>query len=218
MKIGKIIEGFKYFESQESDENVVLLLRRHWLVLAEPLMLGGMIIIVIIAMGIGVNLSSVPLLGNSVKPFVQVMLSFLVLLTISGAYLGWLVRYLNLVILTDEHLVEIKQLGIFHRKVSQLDLDTIEDATASVKGALATIMHIGTVFVQTAGELPNFEFRGLEDPYAIQQKIMETKEIYMKVSTNFKPSPGEPKPVYPISNPNESSTQPSNVEKNPPPV
>lgn len=83
-------------------------------------------------------------------------------------------------ILTNEHLVEIEQSAIFSRKVSELDLDSIEDASAIQQGFIQTMLHFGKVLVQTAGELPNFNFAGLPFPYEISQKIMEIKEAYMK--------------------------------------
>jgi uncharacterized protein with PhoU and TrkA domain len=76
--------------------------------------------------------------------------------------------------------VEIHQQGIFNRQVSELDLESIEDVTASVRGVFQTMLKYGTVFVQTAGELPNFNLTGIGNPNLIQQAIMEAKEKLIK--------------------------------------
>lgn len=180
MKVGRIIPNFKYFESQEDDEQVVFVIRRHPLFLGVPFLFGGLLLLVelIIAVFGGPYVAEM-FVGMGEAIFISIM-CLAVLFTGLYMFISWLIRYLNIIILTTEHLVEIEQPAIFSRKVSELDLDCVEDATASQGGFLATMFHFGDVLIQTAGELPNFHFTGIENPNGVQQKIMETKENYMK--------------------------------------
>jgi hypothetical protein len=211
MKTGKIIPNFKYFESQEDDENVIFVIRRHPLFLSVPFFFGGLLLLVelLISVFAGPYVRDMfSGLGEAI--FISIMCLFL-LFTVLYIFLSWLTRYLNIIILTSEHLVEIEQPVIFSRKVSELDLDCVEDATASQKGFFATMFHYGDVLIQTASELPNFNFNGVEDPNGVQQKIMETKENYMK-QTRASAAPAAPVQASPT---NESNNQ-NGFDSNPP--
>jgi uncharacterized membrane protein YdbT with pleckstrin-like domain len=180
MRSIKIIPNHKYFDSQEADEKIVFIVRHHWTILVVPFIVGAVILGLtgLITLIIG-SFENISLSATGETIFICVI-SLIFLFTILYIFISWLIRYLNIIILTGEHLVEIHQLAIFSRKVSELDLDCIEDASSSQKGLIQTLFHFGNVLVQTAGELPSFNLCGIEDPNGIQQKIMETKETYMK--------------------------------------
>ena len=64
----------------------------------------------------------------------------------------------NRLILTDRNITQILQYGLFNRKVSQLNMNNVEDVTAVQHGFLATIFNYGTLKIETAGEQVNFHF------------------------------------------------------------
>lgn len=213
MKSGKIIPNFKYFESQENDEEVIFVIRRHALFLSVPFFFGGLLLLIelLIAVFAGPYVRDMfSGLGEAI--FISIMSLFL-LFTVLYMFLSWLIRYLNIIILTSEHLVEIEQPAIFSRKVSELDLDCVEDATAAQKGFVATMFHFGDVLIQTAGELPNFNFTGIEDPNGVQQKIMEAKENYMKQTRGVPAAPVAPLQTPPANTNNGSDNY---TDPNPP--
>jgi hypothetical protein len=180
MKSIDILPDYKYFDSQEADEKIEFIIRKHWTQLIVPFIIGAIILILTVIIAIIINgFENINLTGTGETIF-SCVISIIILYTSLYVFMSWLIRYLNIVILTGEHLVEIQQLAVFSRKVSELDLDCIEDATSSQKGFIPTIFHFGDVLIQTAGELPNFNLNGLSDPNGVQQKIMEVKESYMK--------------------------------------
>lgn len=182
MKSGKIIPNYKYFESQEADESVIFVIRRHWIFLATPFFLGGLLLLLELGFALlGGSYVAENFPGITEAIFICVICLAL-LFTSLYVFMSWLIRYLSIIILTTEHLVEIEQTAVFSRKVSELDLDCVEDASSNQKGFMATMFHFGDVLIQTAGELPNFHFTGIEDPNGVQQKIMEAKESCMKQS------------------------------------
>lgn len=179
MKSDKVIDGYKYFESQQPDEKVEIIVRRHWTYLVVPFIVGIIIIMltaIVFSLIISINSEFI---SGSGELIMSCIISLIVLFTILYIFLSWLIRYLNVIILTNEHLVEIEQSAIFSRKVSELDLDCIEDASAFQKGFFQTMLRFGEVLVQTAGELPNFDFKGVPFPYEVSQKVMEVKENFM---------------------------------------
>lgn len=212
MKTGRIIPNYKYFESQEADESVIFVIRRHWLFLVTPFLLGGLLLILEI---LGVVFGG-PYVANNFPGITQAIFicifSLAILFTTLFVFMNWLIRYLSIIILTTEHLVEIEQSAVFSRKVSELDLDCVEDATSDQKGFWATMFHFGDVLIQTAGELPNFHFLNVEDPSGVQQKIMEAKEVFMKsrlVVENTSVPPVTPPTVSNVD-PNQNLNEPPN--------
>jgi hypothetical protein len=178
MSTVNIIPGYKYFESQENDEQVLLVIRRHWFVTSSPFVFGAFVLLFLLVLNTltGIYFPD----GQAIAAVIKLVINLGYLFTILFVFSAWLVLYLNLIILTTEHLVEIHQRGLFNREISELDLGSIQDATATQKGVLQTMFKFGTVFVQTAGELPNFNLTGIGNPNLIQQKIMEAKELAMK--------------------------------------
>ncbi len=64
----------------------------------------------------------------------------------------------NRIIVTDRNVTQVLQYGLFSRKVSQLNINNVEDVTALQKGILPTFFNYGTLKIETAGEQVNFHF------------------------------------------------------------
>jgi membrane protein YdbS with pleckstrin-like domain len=101
-------------------------------------------------------------------------ITILVLLLISVL---WIWRR-NKVVITDQHIVDIDQLGLFTRVVSTLRLEEIQDISASVKGPLQTILQYGSIVIQTAGERENFVFNYVPKPYELEHYILSIRKKY----------------------------------------
>jgi hypothetical protein len=84
----------------------------------------------------------------------------------------------NKVVITDQHIVDIDQLGLFNRVVSTLRLEEIQDISASVKGPLQTILQYGSIVIQTAGERENFVFNYVPKPYELEHYILSIRKKY----------------------------------------
>lgn len=104
------------------------------------------------------------------------LLGFAVMVTLVFLFIGviWIWRR-NKMIITDQHIVDIDQLGLFTRKVSTLRLEEIQDVSVKVSGPMQTIFQYGTINIQTAGERRNFEFDYIANPYELEQYILEIR-------------------------------------------
>jgi len=171
----KLINNFRYFESQEKDEKVVLITRKHWLMLIYPFILGTFVSFLLIYF-VRLSVSSGELTFGTIDPNARVSFELIVVLfVILVAFGSWIVRYLNVLILTNKHIVDVSQKAFFVRTVSTLALSEIEDVVIDKSGILATVLDYGNIKIQTAGELPNFELKSIADPETVQRKIMEEK-------------------------------------------
>ncbi|OHB10806.1 MAG: hypothetical protein A3G05_01590 [Candidatus Zambryskibacteria bacterium RIFCSPLOWO2_12_FULL_45_14] len=158
------------FEGQEVGEKVIMLLRRHKLVVLLSLSgfaLAGLVPIVALTVFssyiISLNLLSVTLFVASL------WYSFLWL-----AIFHFLTIYtLNTVIITDRRIIDRDQHGFFNQKISELHADRIQDVTAHTKGILETVFHFGDIVVQTAGSERQFVFHKIPEPEKVKSAIMQ---------------------------------------------
>jgi uncharacterized membrane protein YdbT with pleckstrin-like domain len=89
---------------------------------------------------------------------------------------GFVDYYLDVYILTDKRIVDIRQNGFFKREIAELNLHQVQDVNAEVNGIFPTILHYGNVLIQTAAEKNNFLFGCVPHPYGISKKIIDLHE------------------------------------------
>jgi len=142
----------------QPNEQVVLLLRRHWMHLYPRLVLEVLIAVAPILVVLGISVDGVA--GD-------------VLLVVSGGWLlFWGVRaYFTLYrynndtwMISNERLVDSLRKHWFHHSVASADLVDIEDVSVHREGLLRTMFNYGDVQVQTAGVKANFVLGGVPAP------------------------------------------------------
>lgn len=85
----------------------------------------------------------------------------LIVLAVSGyglfiwlfLFFSFIDYYLDVWLITNERIIDIKQEGFFSRTVSELKLFQIQDVTSELKGFFKFVFRYGDVYVQTAGEV-----------------------------------------------------------------
>jgi hypothetical protein len=129
----------------EEDEEVILLLRRH------PITLLPRIFAVLLILGIGFFFNS--LIDLSFLPAAYSLgFGMLWFLFVFGMLFEKLVSwYFNMIIITDERVIDIDFLHLIYKNVTVTKIDNIEDVTYSVTGVLQSLLHYGNVLIQTAG-------------------------------------------------------------------
>lgn len=80
--------------------------------------------------------------------------------------------WLDMWIITNDRLIDIRQEGLFARTVSELDLFRVQDVTSECKGLFATTFDYGNVYVQTAGAKQRFVFFNIPQPHRIREEIL----------------------------------------------
>lgn len=168
------------YPGQQSDEITLRVYYKHWMMIM-PFIVGMGIIAVLSALGFLYGViyqSKIEEAVGMALPSVSVI-SFFAGLLVVGLMIGvlWIWRR-NRIVITNKHIVDVDQLGLFNRKVSTLTLQRIQDVSAHVSGPLQTILQYGTVVVQTAGERENFSFNYIKDPYNVEQYILDIHQKY----------------------------------------
>jgi hypothetical protein len=156
------------FPGQESDEPILIFVRRYPVAFLPTLAL----IVVMVVFGLAV----VSLLGiGGIIPYnFQIMIgSVFLLFMLLFTIVSFFDFYFDLNIVTDRRVVDIGFQGLFSRKVAQLLLEDIQDVDATTKGYLGTLLDFGDVEIQTAGVKPNFIFETVRHPNEISAIVLD---------------------------------------------
>ena len=147
-----------FFASQSREEEIILLLRKH------PITQLKWILSAIV-------LAVLPLLLMRFQLFAFFPPNYLF-----AAHVGWyllllgfviesfLSWFFNVYIITDERVVDVDFLSLIYRNISSAKIDNIEDVSAETSGAIRAIFNFGTVKIQTAAEVTEFEFVDVPQP------------------------------------------------------
>ena len=146
------------FDGQQKDEEILLLLRRHlitnipWIIIAILLILAPLV------------LPYFPIISFLPPNFQTVAVILWYLVTFAFILESFLIWFFNVSIVTTQRVVDIDFLNLLYKEVSDLELNRIEDVTYKMGGGIRTIFNYGDVFIQTASEIPNFEFLAIPKP------------------------------------------------------
>jgi hypothetical protein len=80
-------------------------------------------------------------------------------------------------IITSDRIVDVDFSNILFHRFSEAQLENIEDVTHSPVGVFSSIFDYGDVYIQTAGENPEFEFKGVPRPRDIQDTLFDLMEM-----------------------------------------
>ncbi len=118
---------------------------------------------------------------------ITMVIMLLDLLMILVAVAAFFIFRQNRLILTNIHLIEITQSGLFGRELSKFSLDELQDAKGTRQGVLPTLLNYGEVLIQTAGERDNFLFRPVGSPLEAAEAINDMHESFERAHTYIRP-------------------------------
>lgn len=113
------------------------------------------------------------------RPAVVTIVFFLFVISLIVLFAGIYVYNHNVLIFTNEHLIEVEQNGLFGRIISEVSFNREQDISGNRSGFFATIFDYGNVTVQSAGENVHFVFRYARDPEEISNEAIATNEANM---------------------------------------
>lgn len=152
----------KYFADQFDDEDILLVFRKHPIVMRKGLVLAL----------IGPLLGVVP---AAIKPtlgfgwfFGGLAVGFAVgLLCFAPAWIAW---YYSVFIVSDQRFIQITQKGLFHRSVVDIGLNQVQMVNYEIAGLQETLLGFGTIMVQTY--MGDLVIHDVHHPAKIQKKML----------------------------------------------
>lgn len=157
------------FEIREAQEKIILLLRQH------PIVNLKWIFPVILMLIVPSIVSHYAFLSFLPGGFRLILLLFWYLLTLTISLLGFLNWYFNVEFITDERIVDIDFYNLIYKEVSDANIDKVQDVTYKMGGIFRTLFNYGDVFIQTASEVPNFDFLSVPNPDKVAKLLQDLK-------------------------------------------
>ncbi len=146
------------FETQDEEEEVILFLRQHPIVNIKWAV-------------VAILMLTLPSIFSFFPPYTTLPANFQFVVTMGwymfvfgytlAKFMGW---FFNIYILTDERVVDIDFQNIFFRKISTAKIEEIQDVNIQSSGSFETFFGYGSVFIQTAAEVSQFEFMYVPNP------------------------------------------------------
>lgn len=165
-----------HFETQESQEKIILLLRMHWITNIKWILTTVLMVFVPIIFNFFPLFSFLP----SNYQFIGLILWYLLVTAfIIEQFLTW---FFNVYIITDERIIDIDFNGLLHREISEAKIDKIQDVKVSIRGIAASLMNYGDIIIQTAGEVPNFDFLAVPNPDKVA-KVLQGLRTQEEIET-----------------------------------
>lgn len=157
------------FQSRDDNEEILLVLRRHWFTNLSWILVA---IIMVIA---PISLPFVPFLGFFPPHYRLVLLLFWYLITFAIAFEKFLSWYFNVCIVTEERVVDIDFYNLLYKKETEAKISMIQDITVTQGGVSQTLFNYGNVLIQTAGEIPNLEFQHVPNPGLVLKVLQQMR-------------------------------------------
>lgn len=169
-------EASKQFADQLDGEEVLLMFRKHPVVMRKGLVFGMFgPLIGIVPAAIWPTLGFGWFFGGL---FGGIALGFLIM------FPYWINWYYSIYIVTDQRFIQISQKGLFSKSFVDLSLKQIQSLNYQIKGLQATLLGYGTILVQTyMGDLVIHEVHHPAKLYKQLITIMRDKGIEPEVLT-----------------------------------
>lgn len=172
------------FIHQKSYEHIEYQVRRHPITFVPSIL--ALLVMLAMAPAVYFLLKNVTpnLLTGTVSYPLLVLLGSTYLLSVAAFFFtNFVTFYLDLLIVTNDRLMSIKQQGLFSRTISELDLYKIQDITSEVHGAFPSLFGYGKLTIETAGANEGFVIEDIPHPEQLRQAILDLAEEDRKYHT-----------------------------------
>src|SRR3989344_2221886 len=157
------------FESQQDDEEVLLVLRPHP-ISQIPWIINGLILFVLLILVDIIFFNSLTLS------------QFIVINALSISFIGaffwfnFLAYFFNVGIVTTHRIVDGDYNTVFYKDVAETIYSKIEDISTKSPGILASFFDYGDIYIQTAGSNMNVQFESVPKPAEVTKTITNLSE------------------------------------------
>lgn len=158
------------FTGQDRGEKVILIVRQHWAVflpffikIVAALLVPALLLTFSDELQISVDNEDVLFVTGVIYLWIMVLVTYSVI-----TFFRW---FYTVNIITSRRVVDIDFTNIFYHRFSEATLGNVEDVSHTPAGVWATIFDFGTVNIQTAAEIREFEFQNVPRPRDIQDTL-----------------------------------------------
>lgn len=159
--------------NHQRNETAEVFLRRHWIAIVMIGLYFAALMIIPIIMLVFLAVADLSVFDTAfLGPLVSVLMACYLIMVMIITMTQFTDYYLDTWIVTTERIINIEQIGLFTRVVSELNLPEIQDITAETSGVLATVLSYGDVYIQTAATRERFNFKQIDNPEHVKEDIL----------------------------------------------
>jgi len=188
MTLGKQLEGYKNgnllsraysypknisIDGQEPKEKIILIFRSHPIVVLPRILQSLVLIVCAIIVAVLFKMSDMTNLGVGVG-------ILLILAGVSNFIFTYIYWFYNVNIITTERIIDMDFSNIGSYRMSEAQIEKVEDISVANEGFFASMFNYGTIYVQTAAEEREFEFENVAEPNRIQDILGDLMELKQK--------------------------------------
>jgi len=161
------------FRKQNPEEKTILVTRKHRIILFSKMSFLGFCVLLPFIIYSLINSFS---WYSSISPVYWFFVSIWFLLLWNLAFYSIMLYFLNIVIVTNQRVIENKQNGFFDYRANEMELSKIQDISIKISGSLATFLDFGDIEIQSAGAKAKFYFDAVPHPEKIREIINEARK------------------------------------------
>lgn len=165
-----------YFASQEKNEKIVFVLRAAfitnlpWILTSIVFLLLPYVYMQYVLAYPNFSLVKPVELENTI-----IIIWYLVVIGFAiESYITW---YFNVYIVTDKRIIDVDFAPLFVKRVSETNYEKVEDTSYQMSNFFQTIFNYGSVYIQTAAEKREFEFKNVPKPAKVQDIISDYSNL-----------------------------------------
>lgn len=159
-------------ENMRPWEEVEIVIKRHWIVF---LFLGLYALI-----WVSVTTTIFGFFWSQVWVYIFMVVFWMLFLVF--LYIEWLNHELDMFVISNNRIIGLDQVSFLNRKISECNLWQVQEVNASTKWLLANIFDFGTVTIQTAWNISNFEMTYVPNAIQTSRKILNSVDHYRDVN------------------------------------
>lgn len=159
-----------HLRAQETGEEIMLLLRKHWITNLSWLFLSLVLLLS------PLTLKFFPILEFLPSRFQFMAIAAWYLLTIGFIFENFLSWYFNVYIVTTRRVIDLDFYHLVYYNQAQADLAQITDMNLTIAGTIGVVFNFGNLVIETAAEAPNLEFEAVPNPRKVMKIIDELRQ------------------------------------------
>jgi hypothetical protein len=156
------------FVRKDEDEDVILVVRRHWIAYVTHILLAFVIPLIPLILLFVIS-GSESALGKTTLYLGLFVASIIIALNIVvTALMQW---YYNVAIITDKRVVALDVVNVFQHKYTEILWRKIQDVSHDSVGPLSSVFDIGNIYIDTAGEGIDLTLKFIPRPRDVQDVV-----------------------------------------------
>lgn len=155
-------------------EKILYVVRHHYVTFFPSIALFIALILTPFGAFFLINANYANILSDPIWFPILVLVGSIYYLSICLFFYGYFIDfYLDILVITNDRLVDINQNGLLARTIAEFDLYQIQDVTSEVDGLFPSIFNYGNLTIQTAGAIPKAIIKNIPDPHRLRQVILD---------------------------------------------